>query len=271
MASDSITTIPVDGGRIAYHCLGSGRPLLVLNGLAATSADWDPSFMDRLASANELVLLDNRGIGASTDNGAPFNVAQLADDTARVIEALEFERASVLGWSMGGFIAQTLALQDPARIDKLILLSTDPGGVDAELAPRDVRSRLTDMSGTPHEQARRLLALLFPGDLAESIYQKFGDIVAAARSELSPDLVRRQVAAMDAWHRDGLGDRLGKLSAPVLVATGNEDIVIPASNALALVNAIPGAWLAQFKGGGHAFMAQYPHPLADLINGFLAL
>ncbi len=130
----SIPTIPVDGGRIAYRRLGSGRPLLVLNGLAATGADWDPSFIDGLAAASELVLLDNRGIGASSDHGAPFDIRQLADDTARVIEALEFERASVLGWSLGGFIAQTLALEHPARIDRLILLSTDPGGAVAKLA-----------------------------------------------------------------------------------------------------------------------------------------
>src|SRR6059058_4785837 len=212
MAAEAIATIPVDGGRIAYRRLGSGRPLIVLNGLAATSADWDPSFIDRLASGNEIILLDNRGIGASTDDGAPFDIAKLADDTARVIEALEFERASVLGWSLGGFIAQTLALDHHGLVDRLILLSTDPGGADAKLASPDVRSRLADMSGTPHEQARRLLSLLFPGDLAESIYQKFGGIVAAGRVQLSPDLVRRQVSAMDAWHRAGAGDRLGKLS-----------------------------------------------------------
>lgn len=261
----------MDGGRIAYHRRGSGRPLLALNGLAATSADWDPSFIERLASANELILLDNRGIGASTDNGAPFDIDQLADDTARVIEALEFEHASVLGWSMGGFIAQTLALQHPARIDKLILLSTDPGGVDAELASPTVRSQLTDTSGTPREQARRLLSLLFPGVLADSIYDQYGDIVAAARAQLSPELVQRQAAAMEAWHRDGTGNRLQELRTPTFVAAGTEDIVIPASNALTLVNAIPGAWLAQFKEGGHAFMAQYPRSLADLINGFLTL
>ena len=106
---------------------------------------------------------------------------------------------------------------------------------------------------------------------AESIYREFGDVVAGARAKLSPDLVDRQAAAMDAWHRDGAGDRLRELRAPTLIATGTEDIVIPASNALALVNAIPGAWLAQFKGAGHAFMAQYPRSLADLINEFLAL
>jgi pimeloyl-ACP methyl ester carboxylesterase len=271
MASDSKGTIPVDGGRIAFHRLGSGRPLLLLNGLAATSADWDPSFIERLASANELILLDNRGIGASTDNGAPFDIDRLADDDARVIATLEFERVSVLGWSMGGFIAQTLALQHPARIDNLILLSTDPGGVDAKLASPAVRSQLIDTSGTPHEQARRLLSLLFPGLLADSIYDQYGDIVAAARAQLSPNLVQRQAAAMDAWHRDGAGSPLQELRTPTFVANGTEDIVIPASNALTLVNAIPGAWLAQFKEGGHAFMAQYPRPLADLINGFLAL
>src|SRR6266567_7046493 len=92
-----------------------------------------------------------------------------------------------------------------------------------------------------------------------------------ARAKLSPNLVDRQTAAMDAWHRDGACDRLRELCVPTLVATGSEDIVIPAPNALALVNAIPGAWLAQFKGGGHAFMAQYPRQLADLINEFLAL
>ena len=76
---------------------------------------------------------------------------------------------------------------------------------------------------------------------------------------------------MDAWHRDGAGSRLQELRAPTFVAAGIEDIVIPASNALTLVNAIPGAWLAQFREGGHALMAQYPRPLADLINAFLAL
>src|SRR5438876_9719589 len=211
MAAEAIATIPVDGGRIAYRRLGSGRPLIVLNGLAATSADWDPSFIDGLASGNEIILLDNRGIGASTDDGAPFDIAKLAGDTARVIEALEFERASGLDWSMGGFIAQTLAFNDPARVRKLILLSTDPGGTAAELASPAILGQLTDASGTPHEQARRLMFVLFPGDLAESIYREFGDVVAAARAKLSRNLVDRQAAAMDAWQRNGAGDRLREL------------------------------------------------------------
>ena len=271
MAAESLATISIDGVKLACRRIGNGRPLVALNGFAATSSDWDPSFIDVLASSNELILVDNRGIGCSTDNGRPFDIDQLADDAARVIEILDVERPSVLGWSMGGFIAQRLALQYPNRINKLILLSTDPGGANADLASADVWSKLIDMSGTPHEQARRLLSLVFPSAIAESIYREFGDIVAAARAQLSPDLVNRQVAAMDAWHRTGIGNRLPEINVPVLIATGTADIVIPPSNALKLVNAIPGAWLAQFNGGGHAFMYQYPRPLADLVNRFLDL
>jgi pimeloyl-ACP methyl ester carboxylesterase len=251
--------------------MGNGPPLVVLNGFAATSADWDPSFIDGLSSSNQLILPDSRGIGRSTDDGRPFDVTQLAEDTMQVIEVLGFERASVLGWSMGGFVAQALALRHPDRVNKLILLSTDPGGADADLASAAVWSQLIDISGTPDEQARRLLSLLFPGDLAQSVYREFGDVVAAARARLSPDLVNRQAAVMAEWHRTGAGNGLREISAPVLVATGTADIVIPPSNALKLINAISGAWLAQFNGGGHAFMAQYPCALADLINSFLAL
>jgi pimeloyl-ACP methyl ester carboxylesterase len=271
MAKESFAEIQVDGAQIAYRRIGNGRPLVILNGFAATSADWDPAFTYRLASSNELILVDNRGIGRSTDDGQPFDIGKLADDVLQVVDALGIERVNVLGWSMGGFIAQTLAVQHPSRVSKLILLSTDPGGADADITTPAIWSQLVDTSGTPKDQARRLLSLLFPSDVAESIYREFGDTVAAARARLSPSLINHQISAMEAWHRNGVATRLGEMNVPVLVAAGLADIVIPASNALRLVNAIPGAWLAQFSGGGHAFMAQFPHPLADLINSFLEL
>jgi pimeloyl-ACP methyl ester carboxylesterase len=271
MEAQPMSTIPVEGGCIAYRRMGNGRPLIVLNGLTATSADWDPGFLERLASANELVLLDNCGIGGSTDDGAPFDIARLARDAARVIDALDLRPASVLGWSMGGFIAQTLAVEHPDHVDRLVLLSTDAGGASAVVADRTVLDQLIDTSFTPHEQARRLLAAVFPADIAESVYRDFGDVVAQARAALSPELVARQVTAVDAWHRDGVADRLDGLKAPTLVLTGTEDIVIPPSNAISLATASPAARLAQFPGGGHAFMAQEPEAAANVINEFLAL
>jgi pimeloyl-ACP methyl ester carboxylesterase len=269
METESLTTVTVDGAQIVCKRIGKGRPFLVLNGFAATSADWDPSFIDRLSSSNELILLNNRGIGGSTDDGQPFNIEKLAADAAHIIQALAIDRASVMGWSMGGFIAQAFAVKYTDRVDKLVLLSTDPGGIEADLASPNVWSELLDTSGTPNDQARRMLFLLFPTDVAESFYRQFGDIVAAERAKLSIELLNRQAAAMHGWHRNGLTSQLRQLRVPVLIATGTEDIVIPASNALKLANTIPGAWLAQFPHGGHAFTAQYPWALADLINSFL--
>ena len=270
MESESLATVAVDGAQIVCRAIGKGPPLLVLNGFAATGADWDPSFIDKLASSNQLILLNNRGIGGSTENGQPFGIPKLADDAAHVIETLGLDRTSVLGWSMGGFIAQTLAVEHSDLVNKLILLSTDSGGTDADLASPAVWSQLIDISGTPREQARRLLFLLFPNDVAEFFYRDFGDIIAAARAQLSPDLLRRQAAAMDAWHSSSVANRLRQIRGPALIATGTEDIVVPPSNALKVVNAIHGAWLAQFPRSGHAFIAQYPQAVAELINSFLA-
>src|SRR4029453_12086358 len=103
---ESVPTVAVDSAQLVYRRSGCGPPLLVLNGFAATSADWDPSFIDRLACCSELILLNNREIGGSTDDGQSFDIAKLADDAARVIETLDFERAGGGGWSWGGFIAQ---------------------------------------------------------------------------------------------------------------------------------------------------------------------
>jgi pimeloyl-ACP methyl ester carboxylesterase len=84
--AESLPMIEVDGARIFYHRIENGRLILVLNGFGATSTDWDPSFIDRLASSNELILLNNRGIGGSTDDGEPFDIAKLTADAARVME-----------------------------------------------------------------------------------------------------------------------------------------------------------------------------------------
>ena len=170
-----------------------------------------------------------------------------------------------------GRVYRSDAVEHPDHLHRLILLSTDSGGTRADLASPAVRSRLIDRSGTPHEQARRLVSLLFPSGVAESFYREFGDIIAAARAQLSPELLKRQAAAMDAWHHNRVANRLPQIRGPVLIVTGTEDVVIPPSNALKLLNAIPGARLAQFPHGGHAFMAQYPRSLADLINSFLAV
>jgi pimeloyl-ACP methyl ester carboxylesterase len=257
--------------RLAYRRTGTGSPLVVVNGFAATKDDWDPVFLDALARERTLVLPDNRGMGDSRDDGRPFTINDLAEDVADIMDTLGLERAPVLGWSMGGYVALALAIAHPARVERLVLLSTGGGGRLSAPADEDVSSRLRDLSGTPREQASRLISLLFLPERAAEIDADFGEVVAAARARLPHDVVKRQWTAMEGWKERGTADDVGRISCPALVATGEDDVVVPPANSIALANAIPGSWLARFPRSGHGFMADHPQSLARLIGAFLSL
>lgn len=244
-------------------------PLLLINGYAATAADWDPTFVAALERSFELICPDNRGVGeaAAGELDGPLTVEAMAADLEALLDAREIERLPVVGWSMGGFIAQALAASAPHRIEALVLLSTDPGGSDAVLADPAVWAQLTDNSGTPREQATRLISLLFPPSVAIEIDRQFGDVVAAARAELSPSALSAQVDAMEAWHASE--QPAVDAAPPVLIAHGSEDVTIPPENDDRLAARWPNSRVEQFAGGGHAFMAQEPERLADLITSFL--
>lgn len=244
-------------------------PLLLINGYAATAADWDPTFVAALERSFELILPDNRGVGdaAVGELDGPLTIEAMAADLEALLDARRIEKLPVAGWSMGGFIAQALAARAPRRVEALVLLSTDPGGPDAVLADPAVWAQLTDNSGTPREQATRLISLLLPPSVAIEIDRQFGDVVAAARAELSPSALSAQVGAMDAWHASEQPAADG--APPVLIAHGSEDIVIPPRNSDGLAARWPNNRLERFAGGGHAFMAQEPKRLADLITSFL--
>jgi pimeloyl-ACP methyl ester carboxylesterase len=256
--------------KLASRRIGSGAPLVVLNGFAGTKDDWDPAFIDELARERELILIDHRGLGGSADDGEGFAIEDLAADVAEAIESLDLGRPAVLGWSMGGFVALALALARPDAVSKLVLLSTSGGGPIATLADDGVRQRLRDLSGTPREQATRLISLLFTPERAREIDARFGEVVAAARAALPPDVVERQWRAMEAWERGDAGQEPQRITCPTLIATGEDDVVIPPQNALALALAIPGSWLARFPDCGHGFMADHPQALARLIATFLS-
>ncbi len=263
-------TIDVGGRRLAWRAVGSGPPLLLVNGYAATSADWDPGLLYVLGQSFRVICPDNRGVGRSElgDAGQPLTIDSMAEDLEALLDALGIDRAPVIGWSMGGFVAQRLAARAPARVASLVLLSTDPGGGRAAPPDPEVWARLTDASGSPREQAARLLSLLFPPALAAEIDRRFGEIVAAARAKLSPQALRAQEAAMVAWHQEE-PPRPDAGAPRVLAACGTEDAVIPPQNTDALAAHWPGCRVERFEGGGHAFMAQEPARLGDLIESFL--
>ena len=196
--------IEIEGRRFAWRATGRGPALLLVNGYASTGADWDPGFLMGLARRFEVICPDNRGFGGSELGEGELTVDRMAADLEALLDALEIERAPLVGWSLGGFVAQRLAACAPERVASMALLATDPGAPDAVPASAEAWARLLDHSGAPRAQASRLISLLFPPGVAEDVDRQFGEIVAAAREQLSPEALRAQEAAMEAWHRDEL-------------------------------------------------------------------
>lgn len=261
-----MTSFSGAAGPYAYRRLGTGEPLILLNGYAATAADWDPAFLAALGERQALVCPDHRGMGGSALGDEPLSIELMAADLLALMDELGIGAAPVAGWSMGGFVAQAVARAAPDRVTALVLLGTDPGGPAAIHCSPEVFRRLIDHGGTPREQASRLIGLLFPPPLAGAIDRDFGDLVATARAALSEEALSEQERAMAGWAKRT--DPLEPLGVPVLAAAGELDEVIPVANS-ALLATGEGDWLARFAGGGHAFMAQEPLRLAALIGAFL--
>ncbi len=259
--------IEIDGRRLAWRELGAGPPLVLVNGYAASAADWDPTFLATLAASFSLICPDNRGTGDSQlGDPASLTIDTMASDLERVLDALALERAAFAGWSMGGYVAQRLALRAPARVASLALLATNPPGAEATPARADVLARLTDHSGTAREQAGRLISLLFPPALAPAIDAQFGELVAQARAALSPATLAAQERALAEWFATEQPPP-GAGAPPALVMYGELDEIAVPVNAAALAT----RWHArveQIAGGGHAFMAQEPVRVAELIAAF---
>jgi len=262
-------TIEVEGRRLAWHSVGRGPALLLINGYASTGEDWDPTFLAGLAQSFTVICPDNRGAGGSDLGAGELTVDGMAADCEALLDAIGAERLPVVGWSLGGFVAQRLATRAPGRVAALALLATDPGAPDSVAAEPADWSHLIDPSGSSREQASRLISLLFPPELAADIDARFGDVVAEARAQLLPQTLRAQEAAMDAWHREPQPRLGGGDVPPTLIVHGELDAVIPAANAEPLAARWPGARVELLDGCGHALMAQEPETAVGLIRALV--
>lgn len=271
MAEGMKGTVALDGRDIGWRSVGAGPPLLLLNGYAGTAEDWDPNFIEALAATFEVVLPDNRGMGTSpwgSDDEA-LSISSMADDVLALADGLSLPSFALVGWSMGGFIAQAVARRAPQRITGLALLSTDGGGPSAVLADPALWAQLTDTTGTDREQATRLLQVLFPPELAAELDAQVGPLVAAARAAIDHDVLRAQESAIADWHAADPGPAPD--GAPrTLVACGALDAVIPAANASLLADRWAATMPITYEGCGHAVMAQVPFDLAAQLAAHLA-
>lgn len=232
-------------------------PLILLNHWGAVLDNFDPRIVDGLASKHRVIAVNYRGIGASGGT-APLTVGEMADDAIAMIRALGFEKVDLLGFSLGGFVAQDIVLKAPALVRKLILTGTGPAGgkgIDKVgpvswplifkglLTFRDPKFYLFFTS----TQKGRHAAKAFLARLKER--KKNRDTGPSPRAFL------RQLKAITAWGRQAPQD-LGSIKIPVLIANGDSDIMVPSVNSAEMARRIPGAQLVIYKDAGHGGIFQ---------------
>lgn len=264
----------VHGGQIAWYERGSGPPLMMLMGTGSTMSEWDPALLSLLARHHRLVMFDYPGIGWSGPWRQPRTFAGLADEVARFMAAIGVGKADVLGWSMGGFVAQQLAIRHPSRVIRLVLAGTNPGGGRAVLGTKEHQ----ELDSNPDPSLAEILGdeLYPPNELSEG-YEFAHRLDTASQSGVIPNdfhvpaaTVNAQVAAENPWLLSNANFRaLGSLPMPVLATGGREDPVVPPINLVKIARQAPDARLRLFA-GAHAFLFQQRVAFANVVDGFLA-
>jgi pimeloyl-ACP methyl ester carboxylesterase len=270
---------------VAYKMFGKGNPILLFNGASDNMDAWDQSFLRSLSSNHTVIVFDTRGIGNTTTGSKPYSMEQLANDTAGLLDALKVQKADVLGYSLGGFIAQQFTISYPEKVNRLILAATTCGGKNGIPAPPEfiklqidvVNKSLNNIPLTTEEIKSLNSASLGSGWIRlhpESLDIPANITFQQMKPGLSQDAMNNQTNIALAWvatNWNGACDELAKLSKPTLVITGTDDNnLIPHENALILAGKIPGAWLVQIKDAGHAVMTQYPAEIGKILNTFLS-
>jgi pimeloyl-ACP methyl ester carboxylesterase len=250
---------------LSYKRAGSGPPLLMIMGMSGTFDHWNAGFLDDLRRDFDTIVYDHRGVGSSTRLEGPLTIAQLADDATGLLAALEVESAHVLGISMGGMVAQELALRHPERVRTLTLGCTYCGGEGSALTPEDVMLRLAGgMRSGDRERAIRTAweVNVSPGFAAnEDAYGRFLEI--GRRRAVSVEVIMEQVRAIVEHDTSA---RLPRIAQPTLVVHGTLDQMIPVQNGHMIAGLIGGSRLEIYDGVGHLFVWERPESSAELIR-----
>ncbi len=249
---------------IAWERRGRGFPLVMIHGLGYARWGWEP-VADRLAERFQVILLDNRGIGESDAPLGPYTVAEMAADTLRVLDEGEIQRAHVVATSLGGMIAQELALDAPERVEKLVLVSTTPGGRHAAPMPEvTVRLFAEAAALAPDVALRRFtenaLGPGMPNGLVERI---LAHRIRTAQPYAAWTAQAAAGIAFDAW------ERLPGLQAPTLILHGTADNVVDVRNAELIAERVPDARVELVPGCGHLLPWEQPEWFIEVVEAFL--
>jgi pimeloyl-ACP methyl ester carboxylesterase len=257
--------VDASGTELYYERAGAGEPLLLIQGMSATHMAWGQHFRDALEASFETIVFDNRGMGRSGEAKLPFEIKDLAADTAGLLDALEVESAHVVGISMGGMIAQELALTHPERIRTLTIGASYCGGPEGTLmAPEDLQ-----MLGAAYASGEREQVLRAMWEINLSPGFRTDDARFAAFTEMGSALPAPQPVVLQQMRACGAHDtheRLGQIALPTLVIHGDADRLLGYANGREISALIPGARLETLEGVGHMFWWEQPERSAELIR-----
>jgi pimeloyl-ACP methyl ester carboxylesterase len=260
-----------NGIDIYYEIHGAGDPLVLINGLGYDLWMWH-KMVPGLAEHFQVVAFDNRGVGQTDKPEGPYTAGMLAADTAGLMEALGIESAAVMGHSMGGFIAQELALGRPDLVGKLILSSTNFGGPRHVPVTQEALAVLTDMEADPIERLRRgILISCAPGfsERHPEIVEEW--LAYRVKNPILPAPYQAQMAIGLALMSEEacFEHRLKKVQAPTLILFGEHDKVVPPANAELLANEIPDSQIHILSNAGHFYPFEVPAAANAAVAGFL--
>ena len=239
-----------------YEEHGSGEPLVLIRGLGSDIQAWAPQ-VPALAKHFRVVIYDNRGGGRTGAPDKPYSIEGMADDLAALLGELGIEKASVLGMSMGGMIAQEFALKYPAKLDKLVLLATSPGldGYSRTIIQNFINIRRSNMS---REQIIRAQApFIYSAEMLDDTERFERAVQASLDNQYAQQdhAYIRQAQAILNWDARG---RASGIKAPALIVTNQEDILLPPRNGEQLGKLISGSKVVQLA-GGHVGVTEYPN------------
>ena len=268
--------VEANGIRFAYRRFGKvgGVPLVFNIHFTGTMDHWDPAVTDGFAQGREVILFNNAGI-SSTSGDVPESVEEMAANAAAFINALGLAQVDVLGFSLGGLVAQTLAIAEPALVRRLILVGTGPRSGEAM---NSLTPEAQDIFGTTYDEPDHLwLRVHFsPSEASQAagrrFLQRFRLRTEGRDPEVNEKVAPAQLAALAKWGapRENPFGYLSELKQPTLVVNGDNDVIIYSINSWILQQNIPNAQLILYPDANHGSLYQYPERFVTHVAQFLS-
>jgi pimeloyl-ACP methyl ester carboxylesterase len=253
--------IEADRNIYAYRQFGqkTGLPLILLQHFTGTMDDWDPMITNGFAKYGEIVIFDNRGIGSSSAE-TPDNIATMAQDVISFIKALGFAKVNLLGFSMGGFIAQQITLDEPDLVNKLILAGTGPKGGEGLSNSEKALSYTANMTSEEQKLYFFYNYTASSRALGKESLKRINQRQVNRDQDTSLPATLSQLKSIVGWAQtdENMISRLKRIKQPVLIVNGSNDVICPTINSYTMFQNMPDAKLSLYPDSGHGSIFQYP-------------